>query len=270
MTRAKRLLNLLQTVKEKESKQLLSIWKEIFEVTDIFEVYSRLIYVKKEIEEFESELIELNISENQQFKDTLQTLNLIVGFPSLNSRIDNQQSMKNENINIVFGSFSIYQSILEAQHIQMDLEKDIDKDEFEEFKKGILNVIKEIEKSDMEDSDKEIFLSIFHDLNKGISLYKINGINSFVEVIKNNFCKIQMIVNSEPSSKTDKFKQLTKYYISKSYIWTKSVIKKKIINSIEYKGMKMIDESITGWGELPKPDDSEIIEADIEETDEEE
>ena len=252
MTRAERLHSLLKDIKSKEAKSLINTWREIFEVSNIFEIYERLIYVKKEIDYFESEIKKLNLNNNQQFKDIITTLNLIVAFPTLNASINNQTVMKNETINIVFASFSIYQSISEAQHIDLEIEENIPEEEFNSFKENIDNIIKEINNSDISKHDKNIFLSIFNDINKAISLYKINGLNAFMEVIRNNVCKITMVSdNDREDSHTKKFTTITKSTISKIYNWSKLYIKKKAINSIELQAIKFLDDKISKWEEEP-------------------
>ncbi len=264
MTRAERLHNLLKDIKKNEAKSLMNIWQEMFEVSDIFEIYERLIYVKKEIDYFESEIAELNLSNTTQLKDIVKILNFIVKFPALNASINNQAIMQDNTINIVFSSFDFYQSISEAQHIDLEIEENIPEKEFNIFKDSIDNIIEEINSSNISDNDKNIFLSIFKDINKAISLYKINGLNAFMEAIRNNLCKIQMLSeNDKEDSNSERFKILTKRTIAKIYIWSKSYIKKKAVNSIELNAIKFLDDKVSKWAELPVSSDNDIEDADI-------
>ena len=265
MTRAKRLDNLLKDIKSKETKSLLTIWKEIFEVSNIFEVYEHLIYVKQEIDAFELEIKQFNMADNTQFKNIISTLNTIVNFPSLNAPIQNQAIMKNEVINIVFASFEIYQTLVQAQHLLAEIEDDIPTDEFESFKKNIETIIKDVESSDIVDSDKSIFLSIFYDLNKAVALYQVNGINAFTEVIRNNLCKINMInITEEDNSDIDKYKNFTKKAIGIVWIWGIKYVKKRVIGAIESKAFQFLDENASEWAKLPMLNIDDI-EAEIEE-----
>jgi len=258
MTRAERLSNLLREVKKRETKTLIEIWKEIFDVSTVFEVYECLVEVKKEIDAFELEIKELNLESDTQFKGIVKTLNFIVDFPSLNASVKNNAIMRNENINIVFASFDIYQSFIEAKHVILETEENIPDDELESFKDNIESTIEEIEASDIPDSDKKIFLSIFHDLNKGISLYKVSGLNGFVEVVRNNICKIKMISDlDEENNDNDKFKILTKKAIGKIWIWATAYIKKKAIKTIESKVIQYLDENASKWAGLPMPDNND-------------
>ena len=268
MTRAKRLDNLLKEIKSKETKALLIIWQEIFEVSSIFEVYEHLIYVKKEIDAFELEIKQFNMADNTQFKNIISTLDTIVNFPSLNTSIQNQAVMKNEVIDIVFASFEIYQTLVQAQHLLAEIEDDIPTDEFESFKENLETIITDIESSDIIDDDKSIFLSIFYDLNKAMSLYQVNGINAFNEVIRNNLCKIQMIDSLEENEDLNKYKTFTKKAIGTIWIWSITYVKKKVISTIESKAYKFLEDNASEWAELPIPnhsDTSDEIEADIEE-----
>jgi len=183
MTRADRLHDLLKILKDKEQEALLKVWKDIFEVSNIIEVYERLVYVKKEIDLFELDIKTLNLERNPQFQDIIKSLNYIINFPSINANLQNQAFMKNENINILFASFDMFRSFSEAQHIELIVEDDIPTDEFDEFKNMLRQTIEDLHNSDLASSERVIFLSIFNDIEKALSLYQINGINAFMDAI---------------------------------------------------------------------------------------
>ncbi len=260
MTRAERLSNLLREVKKRETKTLLETWKEIFGISTVSEVYECLVDIKKEIDAFELEIKELNLESNVQFKTIIRTLNIIVEFPALNTSVKGQVVMRDESINIVFASFGIYESLIQAQHITLEIEEDIPSDELKSFKENIESTIKEIEASDIPDSDKKIFLSIFYDLNKAVSLYKVSGLNGFVEVVRNNICKIKMISDSDDENNDNKkLKILTKKAIGQIWIWTTTYIKKKAIKTLESKVIQYLDENASKWAELPTPDSNDDL-----------
>ncbi len=262
MTRSNRLYELLKTVKTKENESLFKIWKDIFDVNSIIEIYERLIFLKKEIVLFEKEIELLNLNNNSQFNNIIKTLNLIVDFPSLNSRIDNQSLLKNEQINITFASFEIFNSFAEEKHIRLDFEDVINENEFDEFKSTIKKILKDISEAEISEIDRDIFLSIFQDISKAISLYQINGLNAFIEVIRNNLCKIRMINEIEnDNEKFNIYKKLTKKIVGTIWVWTIKYMKSRVINVIESKAFEFLDEKASEWAELPSSEneDFEII-----------
>jgi len=266
MTRAERLHYLLEEINNNKSKSLLNIWMELFDVSNIFEVYDRLIYVKKEIDLFDVEIKLLGLDNNEQFKNIISILNTIVEYPSLNSSISNYDFIQSPKIELTFSTFNMFKTFEEAKHISPEKEEDIPHDEFILFKKNIDNIIDEIETSNMLESDKLIFLSIFHDLNKGMSLYKINGLNAFIEVLKDNFCKIKMISNIDDSNeKNVKFKTLTKKIIGKIWVWTITYMKKRTIGLIDSNVAKYLDDKASEWAELPTTNFNDVEDTEIEE-----
>lgn len=266
MTRAERLHNLLKEIKNREKQPLITIWKEIFEVSDIFEIYENLVYVKKEIDAFELEIKKLNLNNNQQFKNIINALNTIVQFPALNSNIDNQAIMKNEYINILFASFDMFNSFAKAQHVRLENEENVPEDKFENFRESIKQAIDEIEASDIPINDKSIFLSIFHDLNKATSLYKINGLKSFMEVIHNNICKIRMIdesIGKDSSGSYNNFKTLVDKAIKEVWFWVNLYSKLDETAKLTSKTYAYLKEKASELTALSISDKTDDTEADI-------
>lgn len=197
MTRSKRLYQLLKTIKAAEEKKFSEIWMEEFEISRTTDIYEILYHTQKEIDSFALELQTVKMDKSPPFQKIIQTLNSVINFPSINASIANQAFIKDEQINIVFNTFEIYEHMIEAEHLLNVIEEDIPEDEFEVFKELLDSMIEELKLSEIEESDKELFLSIFNDIRKAFSLYRINGLESFIEAIRNNFCKIQMIDDSK-------------------------------------------------------------------------
>jgi len=264
MTRAERLRYLLEEINNKKTKPLLNVWIELFEVSNIFEVYDRLLYVKKEIDAFDIEIKLLKFDNNEDFKNIIITLNSIVGFASLSSPLSNQNFLETIRMGKIFSAFNMFQTMEQANHIFPEKEEDIPIDEFISFKENIEKIISEIEASNILEADKLIFLSIFHDLNKGISLYKINGLNAFYEVLRDNICKIKMISDiDEKNEENNKFKLLTKKMINKVWIWSITYANKKTQGLLDSKITKYLDE----WAgeESPNNNSNDIEDTEIEE-----
>lgn len=222
MTRALRLLNLLKEIKSREAKTLMITWQEIFEVSIPIEVYERLILVKKEIDSFEDELKQLKLDSNPDNQNILTTLNFILNFPALNGSISGQHLIKNENIEKVYVSLNLIQTMIDAGYFKLEDEESIPDDRFEAFKESIKESISEIEESDIPNEDKIMFLSIFYELNKGISLYKINGISGFMDILSNNICKIYMlekIIEKDKTGNYTKFKNGINKAVSEVWFW---------------------------------------------------
>ena len=255
MTRPERLHYLLEEINNKKSNSLLTIWTELLDTSNIFEIYDRLIYVKKEIDLLELEMEVLGLGDSEQFKKIIATLNTIIEYPSLNASIASSHHMQSSTINLTFAAFDMLKTFERANHIILEQEEDIPDDEFILFRQNINNIIDEVERSYMLEFDKLIFLSIFHDINKGFSLYKINGLDAFIEVLRNNFCKIKMISDlEEDTPESIKFKNLMKKTVGKIWIWTQTYTKKKVIGLLESKLKKSLDESFSEWAELPLTD----------------
>jgi hypothetical protein len=257
MTRAERLHNLLEEINIKKAHNLLKIWSEIFDTSNIFEIYDRLIYVKKEIDAFDEELQLLNL-DNEQFKTTIYALNTIIKSSSLASSMSNYDFFRSPKLELIFSTFDTLKLFEQRNYISLEKEEDIPTDEFISFKRNIDNIINEIEKSNMLKADKLIFLSIFHDLSKGFSLYKINGLDAFVEVLRNNFCKIKMISELEDNVDSIKLKTLMKKTVGQIWVWTVKYTKKKTLGLLESKFTKVLDENLSEWAELPLADSQDI------------
>jgi len=254
MTRVERLENLFKLVELNKTKSLLKIWYEIFEVTTIYEVYARLESVQNEIDELEKEIKELKLYNNPHFQTIISSLNTIIQFPSLNSTINNQSFMQDPQKNSILQTFDMLKTFIDNKHIQVESEEDIPNSEFEKFKINIQKIILEIENSNISDDDKKIFLSIFHDINKGLSLYKINGLNALIEVLRNNICKLQILENH----KSQKYTQLAKKYFATIWSWSKKYMKKKVQNILESETTKLLenmDKHISEWNNDNDNDD---------------
>jgi DNA-binding transcriptional regulator YhcF (GntR family) len=263
MTRASRLLDLLKEIKSRETKTLLLTWQEIFEVTSIIEVYERLLLVKKEIDSFEDELKQLKLDSNPDNQNILKTLNFILNFPSLNGSINNQILIKNENIEKVYVSLNLIQTMIDAGYFKLENEENIPSDKFEAFKETIRESINEIEESDIPNEDKIMFLSIFYELNKGISLYKINGISGFMDILSNNICKIYMlekIIEKDKTKNYTKFKNSINKAVNEVWFWIEIYKKLDKTNLLVSNAYTYIKEKVS---EITKDN---IEDADIEES----
>lgn len=233
MTSVTRLYNLFKELESRKEEQVLIAWKYIFNTTDIFEVYNYLSNVNKELQLLENELIEKKLIDNNQFKNIIYTINTIINHPFLTQQISQISVMNPNNIKKVNDGFKALQTFIDAQILKLKFEEEVDVEKFDKFKKMLNETIDDIENSNLDDEEKTIFLSIFYDFNKAISLYKINGLDAFLEVIRNDLCKIKMVdelKNVDDNTEYDKFKILITKSISEVWFWIQ--IYQKVDNTV--------------------------------------
>lgn len=257
MRSSERLHNLLIEIEKAKKESLIVFWKKYFDVNDIFEVYEKLIYVKKEIDLFESELKDLNLNENKQFIKTLNTLNTIVSFQCLTNNVENQSFMKVENINTIYSSFEIFKTFADAKHIDTTIEENISQEELDEFKELLQKTILDLENSDLEKEDKKFLLEVFKDFDNALSLYKINGLESFIDAIRKNLCKLKLIEEAKLDERYNKYRNHLKKIAGTVFNWSIKYIKNKTIGLIESKAVKFIEEHAEEWSEIPLKENSE-------------
>ncbi len=220
MTSVSRLKSLLEDLENRSDKKVLNTWYEIFSITTIFEVYDHLSHVGKEIDSLEEELIKNKLIDNPDYKNIISSFNGIVQHIHMTQTISQISFMNKENIMKLKISLNSLETLNNAGHLRFKFESDVKEEEFDNFKNSINETIEKIENSDMPDEDKKIFLSIFYDFNKAISLYKINGLNSFWEVIENNICKIKLIDEIENSQENGNYNELKRVLInSLNEVW---------------------------------------------------
>ena len=208
MTSVTRLHNLFKELEVRKEEEVLKSWKNIFNTSNIFEVYNYLSSVNKELELLEHELTEKKLINNTQFKNIINTINMVINHPHLTQRISQIPVMIPDNIVKVNIAFESLQTFIDAQLLELKFEKEVEEDKFDNFKNIINETIEKIENSDMSDEDKKIFLSVFYDFNKAISLYKIKGLDAFWEVIQNDICKIKIINKFEDEQENGTYNKL--------------------------------------------------------------
>lgn len=208
MTSVSRLKSLLEDLENRSDKKVLNTWYEIFSITTIFEVYDHLRYLGKEINSLEEELIKNKLIDNPDYKNIISSFNGIVQHIHMTQTISQISFMNKENIMKLKISLNSLETLNNAGHLKFKFESDVKEEEFDNFKNSVNETIEKIENSDMPDEDKKIFLSIFYDFNKAISLYKINGLDSFWEVIENNICKIKLIDEIEDGQENSNYNEL--------------------------------------------------------------
>lgn len=207
MTSVTRLKNLLDLLNENEKIKILDAWQNIFNIPDIFQVYVHLSQVKVEIELLEKELIESKLINNDDYKNIITSFTGIISHPYLSQTVNQIPLMNKDNTTRLSISLNSLETFNTAGYIKFKYEEEVESDKFDNFKNSILETIEKIEASDMPLEDKKIFLSIFYDFNKAISLYKINGLDAFWEVVQNNICKIKMIDDTF-SDNDNKYKEI--------------------------------------------------------------
>lgn len=260
MTSVTRLKKLLDLLKENEKIKILDTWKKIFEVSDIFEVYEHLIKVKVEIDLLEKELIESKLIENDDYKNIITSFNSIISYPHSTQTISQIPFMNKDNVSRLSISLNSLETFITAGHIKFKYEEEVESDKFDNFKNSILETIEKIETSDMPEEDKKILLSIFYDFNKAISLYKINGLDAFWEVVQNNICKIKMIddIFSSNDSNYKEIKEVLLKSLNEVWFWIQMYQKVDSTIKIASKTYGYLKNKVT---ELTKNiDDSELIE----------
>ncbi len=222
MTTVTRLKLLLEELEKRRDKQILMVWKEIFGLSTIFEVYGHLFNVAKEINLLEQEFIQNNLINNADFKNIIDSFKGIVNYTHITQRLEQISYMNPTNIIKLNVSLNSLETMNNERYLRFKYEDEVDEEEFNNFKSSIKETIEKIENSNMPDEEKRIFLSIFYDLNKAISLYKINGLDAFLEVIQNNLCKI-MIINEfkDKESKYDGFKNILLKSLQEVWFWIK-------------------------------------------------
>lgn len=261
MTSVTRLKNLLDELVSNNSNKVLDAWLNILEVSTIFEVYEHLQNIDKEIDLLEEELTRNKLIDNPDYKNIINSFNGIIRHMHMTQTINQISFMNQDNImrlNISLNSLETFNS---AGHLKFKFENEVEEEKFEDLKKSINETIEKIENSNMPEEDKKIFLSIFYDFNKAISLYKINGLDSFWEVIQNNICKLKFIDEVENNSENSIYFEL-KDVLTKSIneVWYWIQIYQKIDQTakIASKAYGFIKNKITELSE--NIEDTEISE----------
>lgn len=209
MTSVTRLHNLFKELESRKEEQVLIVWKNIFETADMFEVYNYLSKVNQEILLLKNELTERKLIVDRQYENIINTLNTIINHPHLTQKVSQITVMNPDNIVKVNMSFESLQTFINADILKLKYEEEVAEDKFDSFKDMINETIEAVENSNLENEEKAVFLSILYDFNKAISLYKVNGLDAFIEVIKNDLCKIKMIDDvSDNNTEYNKFKIL--------------------------------------------------------------
>lgn len=220
MTTVTRLQILLKELQSRQDKKVLQTWQEIFEVSTIFEIYEHLFNVSKEIDLLEQELTKNELIDNPDYKNIVNSFNGIVNHIHMTQTIKQISYMNPENIMKLNISLGTLITMNDKSHLKFKFENEVDEEKFNNFKNSINDTIEEIENSDMPDEDKKIFLSIFYDFNKAISLYRINGLDAFWDVIQNNICKIKMIGEfDDKENKYDNLKSITLKSLNEIWFW---------------------------------------------------
>lgn len=230
MTRAERLEKLIIELKEEINKvSLFEFWRKYFNVVEITAIYEHLIVLKKEILLFEKEITKFGLKNNSSTKKVLHLLNSIVDKNSL-STINKDGIYHQSNFIAVLDSFEMIK-VIYRNEIKED---NIPKNEFDELKKSVDEMIKKIESSKMLDEEKIAFLEFFNDINKSLSIYKISGINGFFEVVQKNICKIKLLedilINEDKNAKKE-YIDFAKNVVGTIGGWTIRFLKKKAKNT---------------------------------------
>jgi len=223
MTSITRLTYILNSLENKKETQILNAWKTIFEVSTLFEVYEHLQSIGKEVNILEKELIQNKLIDNDDYKNIISSFHGIINYMHMTQKVNQIILMSPENVMKLNMSLNSLKTIVDTGHFSFKFEDEVDEDKFNNFKNSINETIEEIENSDMPDEDKKIFLSIFYDFNKAISLYKINGLDSFMEVIENNICKIKMIdeLANKGNKSYNKYKDIILKSLNEVWFWIK-------------------------------------------------
>ncbi len=254
MTRVTRLRKLFEELKKYEKLVLIEAWKKIFDVEDTIDVYERLIEVKKEIISFENDLTKLQLSNSEQFKRGISVLKSIINHTNFQTTVSSFGFMKPDQYNRTKDSFEMIEAVVNTGHILLESEDTVPKDKFTNFIYSIKKTIEEIEASAMNAEDKEIFLSIFYDFNKAISLYKICGLNAFLNTIQNNICKMILIdKNIDKNEGTYyRFKLMLNSIVEEVVFWIAMYKKMEPLAKLAGRSYQYLKEMASEWVDIPK------------------
>ena len=81
------------------------------------------------------------------------------------------------------------------------------------------------------------------------SLGKINGLNALIDVLKNNICKIQILINVK-DEEYSKGNQFLKESFATVWSWSKKYLKKKATNILESNTAELLenfDKKVSEW-----------------------
>ena len=264
MKRVERIKNLLNELDVNKDKSFYSFWIEFFEVDNIISIYIKLIYLKKEVDLFEEELKELKLEENTQFIEVVKTLNQIVNMRNFDATIRNCIFMQPQNFNTIIVTLDIFKTFADAKHIHNIEEDDISEEDLEEFKDLINSLIKNLSITNMNNEDREFFIDFYSDFNEALSLYKINGLSIFVNIIRKNICKIKIINDENEFENTHK--NGAKKIVGIVFSWSIKYLRNKALGVIDSQIVKYLENEAEEWSKLPsfKEDNIDVIDGEIE------
>jgi len=202
MNSAKRLQKILSDIVgyKTQNQQLVLMYQDLFKLDSIFEVYSFIIELNKELERYKEEVNIIGMGKSAQ-SEINQIENLLKA-PNLQQQVTTlSPTLKISVIPMLERMSEMIETEAMAEKHQLN-EDELD---LKEFIKNLADLLKDVSKSDLDDVNKAIFISFIADLQKGTMLYEIHGIDAIIKTMQDNLCKYK---NIEPAlkGKYEKFK----------------------------------------------------------------